>query len=381
MKVSQNKSESNQINTSTDSQQQNKNNDALVQLADDRPEAISQRKFQEMADNSQQVKQLKVMHEMTNNHVTQRMGPEEEEPLQGKFTTIQKVEPEEEEPLQGKFTMVQKKEPEEEELLQGKFSPVQMKGPEEEELLQGKFSPVQMKGPEEEELLQGKFNPVQKKENNTGLPDNLKNGIESMSGISMDPVKVHYNSSQPAQLNALAYAQGTDIHVGPGQEQHLPHEAWHVVQQAQGRVEPTMQMKDGVPVNDDEGLENEADVMGAKAFSVAVQHHVPEEGNIDQKDPRAVSYHLPVQAMMSTSVLQLERTVTSSQARNMKAALARMFGGTAADYKIDQESGSIFNDNNGRDTTGHHGIKVTDLRDGSQYTCDFHDNGRYYTRG
>ncbi|MGZ4991152.1 MAG: eCIS core domain-containing protein, partial [Methylobacter sp.] len=108
------------------------------------------------------------------------------------------------------------------------------------------------------------------KANNTGLPDNLKSGIESLSGIAMDNVKVHYNSSQPAQLNALAYAQGTDIHIAPGQEQHLPHEAWHVVQQAQGRVRPTMQMKDGVPVNDDQGLEYEADVMGSKAARMEV---------------------------------------------------------------------------------------------------------------
>lgn len=105
-----------------------------------------------------------------------------------------------------------------------------------------------------------------KKANNTGLPDPLKAGIESLSGMSMDHVKVHYNSAQPAQLNALAYAQGSDIHVGPGQEQHLPHEAWHVVQQAQGRVRPTMQMKEGVPINDDRSLEHEADVMGAKAL-------------------------------------------------------------------------------------------------------------------
>ncbi|MGH8594092.1 MAG: hypothetical protein ACREV3_09610 [Gammaproteobacteria bacterium] len=26
------------------------------------------------------------------------------------------------------------------------------------------------------------------------------------------------------RLHALAYTQGTDIHVGPGPEQHLPHE-------------------------------------------------------------------------------------------------------------------------------------------------------------
>jgi len=130
---------------------------------------------------------------------------------------------------------------------------------------------------EEKELLQRKptvESPTQLKEsipkNNTGLPDNLKSGIESLSGLSMDNVKVHYNSSQPAQLNALAYAQGTDIHIAPGQEQHLPHEAWHVVQQAQGRVQPTMQMKNGVPVNDDQGLEHEADVMGVKAEGLPV---------------------------------------------------------------------------------------------------------------
>jgi|GEM_PF-6626855 len=104
----------------------------------------------------------------------------------------------------------------------------------------------------------------QRVENNTGLPDNLKAGIENLSGYSMDDVNVHYNSSKPAELQAHAYAQGTDIHVAPGQERHLPHEAWHVVQQKQGRVKPTMQLK--VKVNDDASLEKEADVMGGKAI-------------------------------------------------------------------------------------------------------------------
>lgn len=88
--------------------------------------------------------------------------------------------------------------------------------------------------------------------------------MESLSGLSMNDVKVHFNSPRPAQLHALAYTQGTDIHVAPGQEKHLPHEAWHVVQQKQHRVKPTMQMMD-VSVNDDTALEHEADVMGAKA--------------------------------------------------------------------------------------------------------------------
>jgi len=100
--------------------------------------------------------------------------------------------------------------------------------------------------------------------NNTGMPDNLKTGIESLSGFSMDDVRVHYNSSKPATVQALAYTQGTDIHVAPGQEKHLPHEAWHVAQQMAGRVSPTTNIN-GMPVNDNAALEHEADVMGEKA--------------------------------------------------------------------------------------------------------------------
>lgn len=110
--------------------------------------------------------------------------------------------------------------------------------------------------------------PIQKKENNTGLPDNLKSGIENLSGFSMDDVKVHYNSNKPAQLQAYAFAQGTEIHLASGQEKHLPHEAWHVVQQKQGIVKPTMQLKGKINVNEDAGLEKEADLMGEKALGL-----------------------------------------------------------------------------------------------------------------
>jgi hypothetical protein len=106
--------------------------------------------------------------------------------------------------------------------------------------------------------------PVQRRPNATGLPDHLKAGVEQLSGLAMDDVRVHFNSPKPATVQAHAYAQGTDIHLGPGQERHLPHEAWHVVQQKQGRVKPTLQMK-GVAINDDAGLEREADLMGRNA--------------------------------------------------------------------------------------------------------------------
>lgn len=97
-----------------------------------------------------------------------------------------------------------------------------------------------------------------------GLPGRLRAGIEALSGTSMGDVRVHFNSPEPARRDALAYARGSEIHVGPGQGQHLAHEAWHVVQQKQGRVAATEQFK-GEPLNSDAGLEREADIMGARA--------------------------------------------------------------------------------------------------------------------
>ena len=162
-------------------------------------------------------------------------------------------------------------------LADGQFAPVaQLAGdPEEEELVQGKFATDQLQPQLQLQLQQAP------RTNNTGLPDQLKSGIESLSGLSMDHVRVHYNSSQPAQLNALAYAQGSDIHLAPGQERHLPHEAWHVVQQAQGRVRPSLQMAGGLAVNDDTGLEREADVMGWAALAVSQQdvHQLQRQSN------------------------------------------------------------------------------------------------------
>ncbi len=158
----------------------------------------------------------------------------------------------------------------------------------EEDAIQGKFDTVAQRELDEEE-------PIQQKPNNTGMPDSLKAGVESLSGYSMDNVRVHYNSDKPAAVQAHAYTQGQDIHVAPGQEQHLPHEAWHVTQQMAGRVEPTTEVS-GMPVNDNMGLEHEADIMGARANncvlqakitnrevknSVLIQRQVPTPDNVD----------------------------------------------------------------------------------------------------
>ena len=124
-----------------------------------------------------------------------------------------------------------------------------------------------------------------------GLPQPLKGAIETLSNLPMDDVRVHYRSDKPAQFRALAYAQGRDIHIGAGQERHLPHEAWHVVQQKQGRVKPDLQAK-GAPINSDPGLEREADVMGTRAAALAPGAFVPPTARV-ASDGGSIQLMLP----------------------------------------------------------------------------------------
>jgi hypothetical protein len=164
--------------------------------------------------------------------------------------------------------------------------------------------------------------------NNTGMPDNLKAGIESLSGFSMDDVRVHYNSSKPATVQAQAYTQGTDIHVAPGQEKHLPHEAWHVAQQMAGRVAPTTNIN-GMPVNDNAGLEHEADVMGAKAVTQKKRtHNIPtmklKNEVLQMANERIVTtskkgkwYMQIIESTSPFSYIHLSRTVVDKDIPNM----------------------------------------------------------------
>ncbi len=132
--------------------------------------------------------------------------------------------------------------------------------------IEDKNPEIIMKRKQQSDISENTNEQIQTKVNNTGLPDNLKSGIENLSGYAMDDVKVHYNSAKPSQLQAYAYTQGSDIYLATGQEKYLPHEAWHVVQQKQGRVMSTRQLK-GIQINDNAGLEKEADVMGSKALT------------------------------------------------------------------------------------------------------------------
>jgi len=236
----------------------------------------------------------------------------------------------------GQMTLQKKAALEEEGMVQGKFEAIQKQGIEEE--LQMKSDPIQKKPDADSPQAEAPVSePV--RENNTGLPDNLKSGIENLSGVSLDDVKVHHNSDKPAQLQAHAYAQGTDIHLGPGQEKHLPHEAWHVVQQKQGRVKPTLQLKGKVNVNDDPGLEKEADVMGAKALQKMsnIVSNTKQPSQLKALD--GANNVTPIQR----AVLQLtEKALTQKALKNVLNPL----GYKGSDPRVNTLSGSVSNGDN-----------------------------------
>lgn len=217
--------------------------------------------------------------------------------------------------------------------------------------------------------------PAELQPNRTGLPDQLKAGVEDLSGIRLDDVRVHYNSPKPAQVTAAAYAQGNEIHIAPGQEQHLPHEAWHVVQQKQGRVQPTMQIK-SVSINDDAELEREADTRGRQAQTGGL---VLQRKNLEQagllagipglslhKEPQRrklassgwpvhVYYNQSSQNPGSNQQVSRERT-TKTAALAKAASMNAMVGKTVDAYAI----------NNGLDWTG----KQSDLDKQTSPTID-----------
>lgn len=138
-------------------------------------------------------------------------------------------------------------------------------------------------------------------ENRTGLPDPLKIGLEQLSGLDLSTIRVHYNAPEPKHFRARAYTQGTNIYLAPGQERHLPHEGWHAVQQMQARVRPTAYLG-RVPLNNDAGLEREAETMGASAAGAS---NTSRKIDVTQPRPNTSPTNQPLQRKPEDAIKEL----------------------------------------------------------------------------
>ncbi len=218
------------------------------------------------------------MSEVSENTI-QRKGPI---PLQFYATDI------EEEPVQKKGPVpIQLQESEEDE------EPIQRKGPVQAMVEEGEEEePIQRKGPVPTMTEEPEYQ--YDTDNNTAsdkMPVSVQAKMETSFGEDFSDVGIHENSVQSKDLNALAYTQGNNIHFTPGQynpesqkgQELLGHELTHVVQQREGRVQPTVQKK-GVGINDDEGLEKEADEMGGKAARGIAQSSMSASQSTEPSD-------------------------------------------------------------------------------------------------
>src|SRR5262245_57402328 len=104
-----------------------------------------------------------------------------------------------------------------------------------------------------------------------GLEPRVREQMESAFGADFSNICIREDSEADA-IGARAFTRGTDIHFAAGRYQPgtpegkalIGHELAHVVQKAQGRVRASFQAQ-GLAINDEPSLEDEADHLGARA--------------------------------------------------------------------------------------------------------------------
>lgn len=123
--------------------------------------------------------------------------------------------------------------------------------------------------------------------------------LESMErafGTSFSSVKIITDSQEAVDLGAKAFTMGESIYFAPGfyrpntaeGKKLLAHELTHVVQQREGRVQPTTE-KQGFQINDNQNLEDEADRRGNLAVqrrevpAFKLSNSVTSQSTVQQK--------------------------------------------------------------------------------------------------
>jgi hypothetical protein len=176
------------------------------------------------------------------------------------------------------------------------------RGPGRTTLVEQTYGAVQRKATEKTTEELGASPTAERSGSGQGLPDPVRGKMERAFSADFSGVSVR-ESSEASALGAQAFTRGSEVVFAPGHyhpdsergQSLIGHELAHVVQQSEGRVAPTIQGK-GIALNDDAGLEAEADDLGARA----ARGEVVRSGG-PSMDGRAA----PTQLKASGSVIQL----------------------------------------------------------------------------
>ncbi len=170
-----------------------------------------------------------------------------------------------------------------------------------------------------------------------GLPGALRAGLEQLSGVSLSGIRVHRDSPAPARLGALAFTRVPDIHLAPGQEEHLPHEGWHAVQQLKGGVKATT-LAGGTPINDEPRLERDADTFGTRAVQLA--HAMPTLGT-QQLESADTGSSLPSSQLQVDRPIQRRRITSADQTPSSITPAYRVVVGDGGYVYMQLQDGTI----------------------------------------
>ncbi len=184
-------------------------------------------------------------------------------------------------------------------------------------------------------------NAPKRKVNKTGIPDRLKAVVEHFSGLSLDEVRVHYNSDKPAKIGALAYAEYPNIYIGKGEEKHLAEEVWHIVQQMKGEAKANTTFEGGKKGNNEEGLEATAVEEGQKSERATVapkQQEGPIENNLTPK-PVAQRAAPDPHSETEVSYQEYKKRKQGSSDVTLKKISSQEYDKADADAKVTQETG------------------------------------------
>lgn len=182
------------------------------------------------------------------------------------------------------------------------------------------------------------------------MPEAVQAKMESAFGQDFSDVSIHTNSQASKSAGALAHTQGSEVHFAPGQfnpesqsgQELLGHELTHVVQQRQGRVQPTGSTPDGMPLNDNKGLESEADQMG-KAAAAGTTQKKAAAGAGSAKGGASQLKKGPVQRKAFANDQEKEQFFTDYQAR-ANEILDRWYQKATTKDGRDKLTGQLFAD-------------------------------------
>lgn len=111
---------------------------------------------------------------------------------------------------------------------------------------------------------------------------------QTLSRVDPSDMHIHRNNSEPDRLKAYVFMRGTDI--------ILAHEAWHVVQQKQGRVQANSSFR-GQVINSSPSLESEAYRMAQRVTSmpVSMNETAPSSTKIHRSASKIIAQLAPNQ--------------------------------------------------------------------------------------